>query len=65
MAVVQGNTLEVYNFSPLKILWDFSVVCLNLPIRYFSLLHFQFKMIKRKYYSRMNLINRTICSLIF
>jgi hypothetical protein len=31
LAVVQGNTLEVYNLSPLKILWDFGVVCLNLP----------------------------------
>jgi hypothetical protein len=29
---VRGNTPEVYTLSPLKILWDFSVVCLNLPI---------------------------------
>ena len=28
-AVVRGNTLEVYDLSPLKILWDFGVVCLN------------------------------------
>ena len=26
-----GNTLKVYALSPLKILWDFSVVCLNVP----------------------------------
>ena len=31
-AVVRGNTPEVYDLSPLKILWDFGVVCLNLPI---------------------------------
>jgi hypothetical protein len=30
-AVVRGNTLEVYDLSPLKILWDFCVVCLNSP----------------------------------
>jgi predicted RNA-binding Zn-ribbon protein involved in translation (DUF1610 family) len=28
---VRGNTPEVYTLSPLKILWDFGVVCLNLP----------------------------------
>jgi hypothetical protein len=28
---VRGNKLEVYDLSPLKILWDFGVVCLNLP----------------------------------
>ncbi len=30
-AEVRGNTLEVYDSPPLKILWDFGVVCLNLP----------------------------------
>jgi hypothetical protein len=32
MVVVQGNILDVYNLLPLKILWDFDVVCLNLPL---------------------------------
>jgi hypothetical protein len=30
-AVVRGNTLKDYDLSQLKILWDFGVVCLNLP----------------------------------
>jgi len=32
-AVVRGDTPEVYTLSPLKILWDFGVVCLNSPIK--------------------------------
>ena len=32
IAVVRDNTPEVYTLSPLKILWDFGVVCLNAPI---------------------------------
>jgi len=27
----RANSVEVYALSPLKILWDFSVVCLNSP----------------------------------
>jgi hypothetical protein len=30
-AVVRGDTPEVHTLSPLKILWDFGVVCLNSP----------------------------------
>ncbi|POZ49558.1 hypothetical protein AADEFJLK_04674 [Methylovulum psychrotolerans] len=34
--VVRGDTQEGYALSPLKILWDFSVVCLNSPILIFT-----------------------------
>ena len=37
-AVVRGNTLEDYDLSPLKNLWDFGVVCLNLPYIHESLM---------------------------
>ncbi|MDO9167628.1 MAG: hypothetical protein Q7U18_00820 [Methylobacter sp.] len=30
-AAVRGDTPEVYTLSPLKILWDFGVFCLNAP----------------------------------
>jgi hypothetical protein len=31
VSVVRGDTPEGYALSPIKILWDFGVVCLNLP----------------------------------
>ncbi len=37
MSVVRGDTPEGYALSPIKILWDSGVVCLNLPhVAFFS-----------------------------